>query len=225
MQSENILIDQEKRSFIETARRAQIVECAIEAIAELGFNQASLAQIAKRAKVSTGVILYYFASKEDLIREVVAHVFAAGESFIRPRVDVDQTSARNALCTFIEASVGFIAANPKNVLAVMNIMRAGRNENGALRFDAAVEEPRRAGFRAILEWGQRTGVFRPFLVRVMVVTIIEAIDSIPSQLAAEPDLDLAAYGKALVELFDRATRCDENTSNDASERATSVGSL
>src|SRR5882757_6604673 len=116
MQSENISIDQERRSFIETARRAQIIECAIEAIADLGFAQASLAQIAKRAKVSSGVILYYFAGKDELIREVVAHVFTVGESFIRPRVDADQESARNALCAFVEASVAFIAANPKNVL-------------------------------------------------------------------------------------------------------------
>src|SRR5258706_16282690 len=126
MQSEKETLDQDKRSFIETARRAQIIECAIETIAELGFAQASLAQIAKGAKVSTGVILYYFATKDDLIREVVAHVFTIGEAYIRPRVDADQESARKALRAFIAASVGFIAANPKNVLAVMNIMRAGR---------------------------------------------------------------------------------------------------
>jgi TetR/AcrR family transcriptional regulator, fatty acid metabolism regulator protein len=208
MQSENISLDQGKRSFIETARRAQIIECAIEAIADLGFAQASLAQIAKRAKVSTGVILYYYASKDDLIREVVAHVFAVGEAFIRPRVDAEQQSARTALRAFIAASVAYIASNPKNVLAVMNIMRAGRTESGALRFDAAVETPRQAGFRSILEWGQQVGEFRPFDVRVMVTTIIEAVDVIPSLLAAEPDLDLAAYGETLVELFDRATRSD-----------------
>ena len=208
MQSENTLIDQDKRSFIEIARRAQIIECAIETIAELGFGQASLAQIAKRAKVSTGVILYYFAGKEELIREVVAHVFAAGEVFIRPRVDIDQLNAAGALRAFIEASVAFIAANPKKLLAVMNIIRAGRTESGALRFDPAVEEPRRVGFRSILEWGQRTGEFRAFDVRVMAVTIIEALDVIPPQIAADPDLDLAAYARSLVELFQRATRSD-----------------
>jgi len=42
----------------------------------------------------------------------------------------------------------------------------------------------------------------------MVVTIIEAIDSIPAQLAAEPALDLKNYARNLVELFDRATRTD-----------------
>jgi TetR/AcrR family fatty acid metabolism transcriptional regulator len=208
MQSKNTALDQDKRSFIETARRAQIIECAIDTIAELGFAQASLAQIAKRAKVSTGVILYYFATKDDLIGEVVAHVFAAGEIFIRPRVNVEQLNAAGALRAFIEAAVAFIAANPKNVLAVMNVIRAGRSENGAPRFDPAVEEPRRAGFRSILEWGQRTGEFRPFDVRVMAVTIIEALDVIPPQLAAEPDLDLVAYAQSLVDLFDRATRSD-----------------
>lgn len=208
MQSKIETIDQEKRSFIETARRAQIIECAVEAIAELGFAQASLAQIAKRAKVSTGVILYYFTGKDELIREVVAHVFTTGEAFIRPHVDLHSDNPRKALGAFIEASVGFIAANPKNVLAVMNIMRAGRTESGALRFDAGVEEPRRAGFRAILEWGQHEGAFRAFDARVMVMTIIEAVDVIPSLLAAEPKLDLKTYADNLVELFDRATRAD-----------------
>ena len=206
MQSKNMAADQEKRSFIETARRAQIVECAIETVAELGFAQASLAQIAKRAKVSTGVILYYFATKDDLIREVGAHVFKAGEEYVRPRVDIHLDRARDALLSFIAANVEYIASNPKNALALMNIMRAGRMESGATRVDPAIEEPRRAGFRSILEWGQRTGEFRPFDVRVMMVTIIEALDVIPSQLATEPDLDLKAYGKTLVELFDHATR-------------------
>jgi AcrR family transcriptional regulator len=212
MQSKNISIDQEQRSFIETARRAQIVECAIEAIAELGFAQASLAQIAKRAKVSTGVILYYFATKEDLIREVGAHVFKAGEDFVRPRVDIHQDKARDALLSFIAANVDYIASHPRNALALMNIMRAGRLESGATRVDPAIEEPRKTGFRSILEWGQRTGEFRALDVRVMSVTIIEALDVIPSLLAAEPDLDLNAYGKSLVELFDRATRSDESVS-------------
>ena len=209
MQSKNIAADQDKRSFIETARRAQIIECAVEAFADLGFAQTSLAQIAKRAKVSTGVILYYFAGKDELIGDVVAHVFATGENFIRPKVAAQGENPRKALAAFIDASVGFIASNPKYVLAVMNIMRAGRTETGALRFDPTVEQPRQAGFRAILEWGQREGAFRSFDVRVMVVTIVEAIDAIPAQLAAEPALDLKSYAQNLVELFDRATRADD----------------
>ena len=207
MQSKIETIDQNRPSFIETARRAQIIECAIDTIAELGFAQASLAQIAKRAGVSTGVISYYFAGKDDLIREVVAHVFETGEAFIRPQVDIGD-NPRVTLLTFIKASVAFIGAHPNHPLAVMGVIRAGRTESGALRYDPEVEESRRTGFRSILEWGQREGAFRPFDVEVMGGTIIEALDLIPQRLASDPKLDIDAYARELVELFDRATRSD-----------------
>jgi AcrR family transcriptional regulator len=203
MHSEISLADQPRRSFIETTRRAQIIDCAVDAIAELGFARASLAQIARRAGVSTGVILYYFSGKDELIREVVAHVFTAGEAFIRPRVD--QTSPRGALLTFIKGCVDWIALHPKSVLAVMNIMRAGCGDGGVPRFDPAVTRPRQQGFATILAAGQAAGAFRPFSIPVMVTTIIEAVDAIPPELAANPSLDLDAYAAELMALFDHAT--------------------
>jgi AcrR family transcriptional regulator len=206
MQSETLTIDQPKRSFIELTRRAQIIDCAIDTIAELGFARASLVQIARRAGVSTGVILYHFVSKDELIREVVAHVFAAGQAFIQPRVD--QSTARAALLGFIRASVAFIQAKPARVLAVMNIIRAGQADTGHERFDRAVMHPREAGFTAILQAGQASGEFRPFDVPIMVTTIIEALDVIPPQVAANPAFDFDRYASELAALFDRATRSD-----------------
>ena len=50
--------------FTEHARRAQIVGAAVETIADLGYGQASFAQIARRAgPSSTGLISYHFAHK------------------------------------------------------------------------------------------------------------------------------------------------------------------
>ena len=206
MQSNFQPVDQ-SRSFIETARRAQIIECAILTIAELGYAQASLAKIAKRAGISAGVISYYFAGKDDLIAEVTAHVYAAGGIFIRGRLAPDQT-ARATLRAFIEANVAYFGVHPANVIAVMNIVRSGGAGQGGAAYDAAVGEPRRAGIAAILERGQAAGEFRAFAVPVMVATLVEALDAIPPQLAANPDLDTNAYGHELAELFDRATRND-----------------
>jgi len=202
MRSNSQTSDQGRQSFIEAARRAQIIECAIDAIAELGFAQASLAQIAKRAGISTGVISYYFAGKDDLIREVAAHVYDVGRIFIEPRV-LQQPDARSALHAFIEAGVDFIGAKPRYPVAIMNISRAGGE---GPRFDHSIEEPRRAGYTRILGWGQEAGLFRNFDIPVMVATIIEALDFIPHRLIVEPDLDLAAYARELVTLFDLATR-------------------
>jgi len=205
MRSEIQTEDQPRRSFIEAARRAQIIECAIAAIAEIGFAQASLAQIARRAGVSTGVISYYFAGKDDLIREVGAHVFATGEALIRPRVDGQETAA-GALRAFIGASVAFIQSHPSYGHAILNISRAGRDDRDRPRLDPSILQPRLDGFKRILAWGQQTGEFRAFSVPVMAVTIVEALDAVPQQLIEAPDLDLDAYAAELVELFDRATR-------------------
>ena len=197
--------DQGRQSFIEAARRAQIIECAIDAIAELGFAQTSLAQIAKRAGISTGVISYYFAGKDDLIAAVAAHVYAVGEAHIDPLVSRER-GLRSALLSFIDASVDFIAAKPRYPMAIMNIVRAGRAEGGKPRFDPAVGARRQDAFQQILTHGQETGEFRPFDVHVMTMTIIESLDVIPQQLVDAPDLDLGAYATELVTLFDLATR-------------------
>jgi TetR/AcrR family fatty acid metabolism transcriptional regulator len=205
MRSEIQTSAQPKRSFIEEARRAQIIECAIATIAELGYGQASLAQIAKRAGISTGVISYHFAGKDDLIRAVGAHVYATGEAIIRPVVDAQET-ARGALRTFILANVAFLASHPAYGRTVMNIIRAGRDERGAPLLDPHVDEPRRGGFQQILQWGQSTGEFRPFSATIMAVTIIEALDAALVQLAQDPDLDMTAYAEELATLFDLGTQ-------------------
>jgi AcrR family transcriptional regulator len=201
-----------KPSFIEQARRAQIIDCATDAIAELGYAQASLAQIAARAGVSTGVILYYFANKDELIRAVIGHVFAKGAEVIQPVVNARPTP-RDALLTFIRASVAFFRDYPNYARAVINIHRAGSAPALDPEAEIAVraDEPRQSGFRAILRWGQQTGAFRPFSVDVMATSIVEALDIIPRNHAANPNLDFDAYAEELVELFDRATRADPTT--------------
>ncbi len=47
-------------TFLQSARRAQLVDAAIDALADLGAEQASLVQIAERAGVSRGVVNYHF---------------------------------------------------------------------------------------------------------------------------------------------------------------------
>jgi TetR/AcrR family fatty acid metabolism transcriptional regulator len=204
MRSKKAPADQDRPSFIEAARRAQIVECAIAVIAELGFAQASLARIAERANVSTGVISYHFAGKDELIRAIGTHVYETGGRFIQPRVD-RQNGARAALLSYIAASVGFVAAYPDYARTMMSIVLAGRSQ----LYDQSIEEPRWTGFRAILEWGQQEGAFRLFDVPAMVATIIGALNQVLLQLAARPGLDLEAYGRELVETFDRATRATD----------------
>src|SRR5262249_25066506 len=51
----------------EALRRRQLVDATIEAIADVGFAQASLGEIAARAEVSPGLVAHYFANKDGLL--------------------------------------------------------------------------------------------------------------------------------------------------------------
>ena len=205
MQTKNKTTDQNYRSSIEAARRAQIITYAIETIATLGYAQASLAQIARRAGMSKSVILYHFTSKDELIEQVVTDTYTSALQFILPRIPM-QSTASNQLRAYIQADVDFIGTHRLQVAALVEIMTNFRTADGKLRYDVQAEEPILAGLEAFLRKGQQDGDFRIFDTRVMAVTMRRAIDALPHLLTASPDLDLDAYARELVELFDRATR-------------------
>lgn len=48
-------------------RRKQLVEAAIAVIHEVGFANATVVRIAKRAGVSSGIVHHYFTDKDDLL--------------------------------------------------------------------------------------------------------------------------------------------------------------
>src|SRR4051794_31947825 len=61
-------------SFVEQARRAQIVQATIDVLAEKGYGGASFARIAQRASISPGLINYHFRTKDALMRDVLATI-------------------------------------------------------------------------------------------------------------------------------------------------------
>ena len=63
------------RTFTEIARRAQIVDAAIQMVAEQTYAAASFAHIAQRAGLDgPAVVGFYFDSRDELDAEVVAEV-------------------------------------------------------------------------------------------------------------------------------------------------------
>jgi AcrR family transcriptional regulator len=193
-------------TFTEAARRAQIVQATITTIAEVGYRRASYAQIAKRAGLSsTGLISYHFASKTELIDQVVAEIVAAGQRFMLPRIEV-AAPGRARLRAYITSNLAFMAAHRAHMQAVVEILNALPREPGG---QAAPYAPRHARGLAQLEGylreGQRNGQLRRFSVGVMALAIRGAIDAVAYRLTDAPDLDLAGYGRELATLFDRAT--------------------
>lgn len=107
-------------TFIEAARRAQVVEAAIETLNEVGYGRASLARIAQQAGISKSVITYHFAGKDDLFDAVVSHVLVDCADFMQPRLAAADTAAA-WLQARIRAELAYMWAHHANFVALGEI--------------------------------------------------------------------------------------------------------
>jgi AcrR family transcriptional regulator len=149
------------RSFVEEARRAQIVQCTIEIIASLGYAQASLANIAERAGISKGVISYHFAGKDELIAQVHTSVMTKVATQVLATVEA-QPRAAGKLRAYIEGSIAFIAEHGQEAVALLEIWNGLRTTTGRQVLDARTYEPGLEFLQAIFRQGQAAGEFRRF---------------------------------------------------------------
>lgn len=194
------------RSFVEEARRAQIVRCTIEIIASLGYAQASLATIAERAGISKGVISYHFAGKDELIAQVYTAVMTMAAQRVLPVVEA-QPRAQDKLRAYIEGSLAFIAEHGPESIALLEIWNGLRTSAGQPVLDARSYEPGLEFLQAIFRQGQAAGEFRRFVPRTMAVAVRSVIDGVLIQRATYgADVDIAESSREIVALFEAATR-------------------
>ncbi|MGQ1798929.1 TetR/AcrR family transcriptional regulator [Kocuria oceani] len=191
-------------TFTERARREQILACAVGAIAELGYARASLAEIARRAGVSKGVVSYYFPGKDRLLEQVVADVYTRAGAAIAAAT-AGRTGAA-FLRTYLEANLGFLADHPADIRAVTEIVMNLRESDGAPRFAPTGEDPVLGHLEQMLWDGQQAGEFRDFDARSMAVLLRGAVDTASGRLVTDPGFDLAAYTRELVATAELATR-------------------
>jgi AcrR family transcriptional regulator len=200
----------ETATFTQLKRRDQLVDCAIDAIVELGFPRASVAEVARRAGVSKGVVTYHFPAKDDLINAVIADVLTAMREYIGPHMLAanPQWLPEKLIAPYFTAYSSFYRTHARQVLALVRIYNAFRDESGRPNpaFDARAEEV--AQVSRALRRGQEIGAFGTFDPEVMAAVMKAALDDLLTQFADNPELDLETYSAELVVLFERATRPD-----------------
>ena len=189
------------RSLTETARREQIVQATIRTLAEVGYARTSYARIARSAGLSsTGMISYHFASKGELMSEVVMAVVGGIGRYVQERME-RTTSPAEALRTYILATTAYIGAHREAMQALLAVVLSGAMTAGTGSFERAAD-----AIEDILRAGQAAGQFRDFDVGVMTSVIQRSIEGLPVLLAHDPDFDVAGYSRELADLFDHATR-------------------
>jgi TetR/AcrR family fatty acid metabolism transcriptional regulator len=191
-------------TFTQTARRTQLVACAIASLAELGYQRTSVAEVGRRAGVSKGVVTYHFPARDDLIRAVVAEVFDSIASQVGARMR-RQADSGSFVEVYIWAWVDYYRTHRDYMVAVAEIWTSFRDRDGRPYFGVETIESELAGVQQALAAGQASERLGQFSTRVMAVSLKGALDALLTQLTADPELDLDAYGQQLVTLFTRAT--------------------
>jgi TetR/AcrR family transcriptional repressor of bet genes len=86
-------------------RRKQLVEAAIVVIHELGFANATVARIARRAGISAGLVHHYFRDKDDLLFATMRHLLAELRADAVARLS-GAREPHQRVCAIIDACFG-----------------------------------------------------------------------------------------------------------------------
>lgn len=98
------------------ATRAQVLEAALECLAELGWSRCTMAAVASRAAVSRGALQHHFPTREDLFAAAVEHTVEVRSQEIRRQV----------------AALGDASMTTREVVEVILSMHTGTAFNAAL---------------------------------------------------------------------------------------------
>lgn len=190
-------------SFVERARRQQILQAAIELLAERGYAATTLSSIAARIGASKGVISYHFDGKDELLTQVVTHVLADAGGFMSSQVDA-VTGAGARLRAYVTANLAYLSAHRTEVRALSAVLTGLPPAADGTPVYAAAGRDAVDALAALLEAGQRCGEFRPFNARVAARSLRASIDAVTELLRAEPMLDIDDYAGDLLSLFEAA---------------------
>ena len=104
---------------IREERRHQILDAALHVFGEDSYHGSSMAAVAKKAKISKGLIYNYFKSKEEILISIVTDVFTE----VMDHLDLDPSVVldRDGFINVIEKSVDEVVKNPQRWKLYMSL--------------------------------------------------------------------------------------------------------
>ena len=190
-----------KRTFIEEARRAQILDAALQLFAEQGYNETSLSDIAAAVGVSKGVISYHFKGKAELGAEALRHLLRRYGEFVRQRLDTKPT-LREKLLELPAACIEFVRKGSSDYLVYLDTLGSFGIALERRKFMAWADAGMRGLICELLQQAQDRKEIPKFPVQPLADVLQAAVDGLTEQAAVAPqDVDLQASGRVLQQML------------------------
>jgi AcrR family transcriptional regulator len=136
-----------------------VLQASIELITEAGIDQVRIAEIARRAGMSSGQVMYYFTSKEHILLETLA--WREREESRNRRIELRSAQAGwPSLELFVDLYLPSGLTDPVWILWMEAWARAPHSTEVS-RFLDELMSPWREDLAHIVERGARAGAFRP----------------------------------------------------------------
>jgi TetR/AcrR family transcriptional regulator, transcriptional repressor of bet genes len=103
------------RDALKEARKVQLMEATIDCIAARGFADLTLADVARAAGLSVGIVNFYFRSKDVLLIETLRHLVADYVQQTNENIRSAGTTAAAQIDAMIESDFHRTIANRKRV--------------------------------------------------------------------------------------------------------------
>lgn len=179
---------------LQEQRRRQILRAAGRCFADKGFHQASMAEIAKAAGLSMGLLYRYFANKDALVM-AFAELSRANSVALFEALATSADPKRD-LAGVVDAILGEVL-DPALLRLQMEVMaEACRNDTlmASLRREDALA---RDALLASIEALSKRGLAKPAVPAPALVELLNALfEGLTVRLAMQPDLDRERLAKA-----------------------------
>ncbi|MFC6160901.1 TetR/AcrR family transcriptional regulator [Kribbella jiaozuonensis] len=181
-------------SFIEEARRAQLIDVTTELVADHGYAATSLGRIAESAGITKAGVLYHFPSKQALVE--AAHARVLSELVEAVAAAVDAAGPADAPAAYIRAMIGHLREQPRHVRMIVEAMTSvAPLADSKARWSAVAD--------LIAAARAARGLTGEVDLRSAALVIGGGIDAIVSESMRDPEYDAVAAAELLVGVVER----------------------
>ena len=189
------------KSVISDIRKGQIAEAAITVINESGYSNASLANIAKQAGISTALISYSFPAKKDLTDFLFEELLKRKITYIIEWVK-EAESPTEKLFAYIRADLSYSSDHPPEGVSMAELMSNARNKDGTPYYQSESDDSNL--LEEIIKIIQEDGGFPNINDEALSMIIKGAIKEHVNQQNSN-EIDQKTYGDELISVVSRLT--------------------
>lgn len=169
-------------------------------VAELGYANATLTEITRRAGVSKGLLWHYFSDRDDVMQQAVTYLAGRLRAALVSDIDLGAPVPEVVRAVFARTAL-FTRTHLRELRALDEIVRNLRTPDGHRRITLLDYEEVHADHAALLARGQREGTIRAGDLSTLASSYQALIDGMIAHLQAHPDVDPPTYADDVADLF------------------------